>query len=366
MFYKNVVTGAGFAGSTIARLIADAGEDVLIIDKRNHIAGNTYDFTDENDILVQKYGPHIFHTNNEQVWQFLSRFTDWNNYQHKVLAHIDEKNVPVPINLDTVNILYSTSFTTAEELQEFFDSKKVDVKKIKNSKDVVISKVGEDLYEKIFKNYTKKQWGVFPEELEPEVLARVPVRFNNDCRYFTDKYQGMPLDGYTKMIQNMLNHPKIKILLNTDYKDIKDKISFERLFYTGCIDEFFDHKLGKLPYRSLDFEKETIDKEFYQEAAVVNYPNEHEFTRITEFKHWTYQKRKNTVIIKEYSKAEGDPYYPIPQKSNYELYEKYKQEADKLKNVYFTGRLGNYRYINMDKVVEESINLFEVIKNENL
>lgn len=360
MFYQNIVVGAGLAGSTIARLLADKGENVLIIDKRNHIAGNTYDFSDENNILVQQYGPHIFHTNNEEVWEFLSRFTKWNDYKHKVLANVDGKNVPVPINLDTVNILYGTNYTS-EELQAFFDSQKAEIKEIKNSRDVVISKVGEDLYNKIFKNYTKKQWGVYPEELEPEVLARVPVRTNNDSRYFTDKYQGMPLEGYTSMIQKMLDHPKIEILLDTDYKDLKDKVEFERLIYTGCIDEFFDFKLGKIPYRSLTFEKETFDVEFYQEGAVINYPNEHEFTRITEFKHWTYQKRPNTVIIKEYPQAEGDPYYPIPQQKNRELYDKYNEEAKKLKNVFFAGRLGSYRYINMDKVVEESMNLFNLL-----
>lgn len=360
MFYQNIVVGAGLAGGTIARLLADKGENVLIIDKRNHIAGNTYDYSDENDILVQQYGPHIFHTNNEEVWTFLNRFTNWNDYKHKVLAHTEGKNVPVPINLDTVNILYGTSYDS-REIQAFFDKQKIEVKEIKNSRDVMISKVGEDLYDKIFKNYTKKQWGVYPEELEPEVLARVPVRTNRDSGYFTDKYQGMPTEGYNSMIQKMLNHPKIEIRLNTDYKDIKDTVKYERLIYTGCVDEFFDYKFGKLPYRSLDFEKETHDIEFYQENSVINYPNDHEYTRITEFKHWTYQKRPNTVIIKEFSKAEGDPYYPIPQKKNRKLHEKYKEEADKLKNVFFAGRLGTYRYINMDKVVEESLNLFKII-----
>ena len=360
MFYENIVVGAGLAGSTIARLLADKGEKVLIIDKRNHIAGNTYDYSDENNILVQQYGPHIFHTNNDEVWEFLSRFTEWNDYQHKVLAHVDGKNVPVPINLETVRLLYGKEFTS-EELQAFFDSKKTEITEIKNSKDVVISKVGEDLYNKIFRNYTKKQWGVYPEELEPEVLARVPVRTNNDSRYFTDKYQGMPLKGYTYLVQKMLDHPKITILLNTDYKKIKNKTKYERLIYTGCIDEFFDFKFGRLPYRCLEFEKETHDVEFYQENSVINFPNECEYTRITEFKHWTYQKAPNTIIMKEYPKAEGNPCYPVPQKQNRELYEKYNEEAKKLKNVFFAGRLGSYRYINMDKVVEESMNLFRII-----
>jgi len=360
MFFENIIVGAGLAGSTIARLLADKGEDILIIDKRSHIAGNTYDFLDENEILVQKYGPHIFHTNNEEVWAFLSRFTEWNNYTHRVLACVDGKKVSVPINQDTINILYSKSYDT-EELIEFYNNQKIDIAEIKNSRDVIVSQVGEDIYEKIFKNYTKKQWGVYPDELEPEVIARVPVRTNNDSRYFTDRYQGMPQEGYTQMIQNMLDHPKIKILLNTDFLEIQNELKFEKLIFTGCIDEFFKFKFGKLPYRCLNFKFETVDKEFYQEAAVVNYPNDYDFTRITEFKHWTYQKRPNTTIVKEYSSAEGDPYYPVPQKENYKLYEKYKKEAESLEKIYFAGRLGCYKYFNMDKVVEESMKLFHTL-----
>ena len=357
MFVKNIIIGAGLAGCTLARLFADAGEDVLIIDKRNHIAGNTYDYFVENEILVQKYGPHLFHTENEEVWQFLSRFTEWNNYEHRVLVSVDGKKVPMPINLDTVNLLYGTNYNS-EELQKFFDDKKVKLPEIKNSEDVIISQVGQDLYEKLFKNYTKKQWGVYPHELSPEVTSRIPVRTNNDSRYFTDKYQGMPKQGFTAMCEKMLDHPKIKTLLNADYKEIKHYISFDKLIFTGCIDEFFDYKFGKLPYRCLEFEFETVEKEFYQEAAVVNYPNDFEFTRITEFKHWTYQKRQNTVIVKEYSKADGDPYYPVPQKENFDLYEKYAKEAEQIKNIYFAGRLGKYKYFNMDKVVDDSMKLF--------
>ncbi len=358
MFFKNIIIGAGLAGSTLARLLADSNQEVLLIDKRNHVAGNTYDYTDTNEILVQKYGPHIFHTNNKEVWDFLSQFTQWNNYEHKVLASVDGKTVPIPINADTINTLYSMNLDT-EGIQAFLDEKKITLSEIKNSKDVIVSKVGEELYEKLFKNYTKKQWGVFPDELSPEVIARIPVRTNNDDRYFTDKYQGMPKNGYTKMIEKMLDHQRIKTMLNTDYKAIKSSLEFDRLIFTGCIDEFFDYQFGELPYRSLEFKLETLDKEFHQEVAVVNYPNDYDYTRITEFKHWTYQKRNNTVILKEYPKAKGDPYYPIPREENAKLYQRYKNEAEKLKNVYFTGRLGGYKYMNMDKVVESSIELFK-------
>jgi UDP-galactopyranose mutase len=358
----NIIIGAGIAGSTLARLFAENGEKVLVIEKRNHIAGNLYDFTDENGILVQKYGPHIFHTNNEKVWEFLSRFTEWNDYVHKVLANVDEKIVPLPINIDTVNILYGTNYTE-ENIQEFFDQNKITCEKIENSRDVVLSKVGEDLYNKLIKNYTKKQWGVYPEELLPEVLERLPVRTNHDWRYFSDKYQGMPVQGFTKMIEKILDYSNIEVSLNTEFRN-DDDLEYKRLIFTGCIDEFFEHKFGKLPYRSLKFESETINKEFYQEGAVVNYPNDFEFTRITEFKHWTYQKCDKTSIMKEFPLSEGDPYYPVPARENQELYAKYAEEAKRLENVYFTGRLGKYKYQNIDTVAGDSIELFEVLKGK--
>lgn len=360
---KNVIVGAGFAGSTLARLLAQKNnEQVLVIDKRDHIAGNAYDFKDETGITVHKYGPHIFHTNIEKVWEFLSDFTEWTPYEHKVRAYVDGITVPMPINIDTVNLLYSANYTE-ENIQEFYDSVKVNLPEIKNSKDMVISKVGEFLYDKLIKNYTKKQWDMYPEELEPEVTARLPVRTNKDDRYFSDKYLYMPKYGFTKMFNNMLDHPNIEIKLNTDFKEIKDDLEYERLIYTGPIDEFFDYKFGSLPYRSLDIVFETISQEQLQEVAVINYPNDYEYTRISEYKHYLGEKSEKTVISKEYSQNyipdENIPYYPIPQSKNKELYNQYKFEADKLDNVYFLGRLGQYRYLNMDAVVKEAIELFE-------
>jgi UDP-galactopyranose mutase len=356
--YNYVIVGAGFAGCVLAERIAnELNKKVLIIEKRNHIGGNAYDCYNEDGILVHKYGPHIFHTNNKIVWDYLSQFTEWYHYQHRVLAYVDGQTVPMPINLDTINKLYNTNFTP-DELNKFFEKVRDKKEDILNSEDMVISKVGKDLYEKFFKGYTKKQWDLYPYELEPEVTARVPIRTNRDDRYFTDKYQGMPKYGYIKMFENMLNNKNIHIMLNTDYKEVIDSIEYEKLIYTGPIDYYFDYKYGKLPYRSLNFEFETLDCEKYQEVGTVNYPNDYDFTRITEFKHLTGQKHYKTTIVREYSSAEGEPYYPIPQKKNIEQYKLYEEEANKLNNVFFIGRLANYKYYNMDKVVEEALNLF--------
>lgn len=352
MKFKNVIVGAGFAGSIAARKIAEEkNEKVLIIEKRNHIGGNAYDYYNEDGILVHKYGPHIFHTNNKEVWDYLSRFTEWRLYQHKVKAYVDGRFVPMPINLDTINMLYGTDYDS-NNIQAFFDKVKVVKDEIKNSEDMVVCKVGTELYEKFFKAYTKKQWGVYPDELTPEVTARIPVRTNRDDRYFTDKYQGIPKYGYTRMFENILDHPNISIMLNTNFFDIKDEIEYEKLIYTGCIDEFFNYKYGKLPYRSLKFEFETFDKPYYQEVGTVNYPNDYDFTRITEFKHLTGQDSKKTTIVKEYPTSEGEPYYPVPSESNALILDKYENEAKTMKDVLFIGRLANYKYYNMDKVVE--------------
>lgn len=360
--YNYVIVGAGFAGCVLAERIAnELNKKVLIIEKRNHIGGNAYDCYNEDGILVHKYGPHIFHTNNKIVWDYLSQFTEWYHYQHRVLAYVDGQTVPMPINLDTINKLYNTNFTP-DELNKFFEKVRDKKEDILNSEDMVISKVGKDLYEKFFKGYTKKQWDLYPYELEPEVTARIPIRTNRDDRYFTDKYQGMPKYGYIKMFENMLNNKNIHIMLNTDYKEVIDSIEYEKLIYTGPIDYYFDYKYGKLPYRSLNFEFETLDCEKYQEVGTVNYPNDYDFTRITEFKHLTGQKHYKTTIVREYSSAEGEPYYPIPQKKNIEQYKLYEEEANKLNNVFFIGRLANYKYYNMDKVVEEALTLFEKIK----
>jgi len=357
MYFENIVVGASFAGSIVARRLAEEkNEKVLVIEKRNHIGGNAFDFYNSDGILVHKYGPHIFHTNNKKVWDYLSRFTEWRLYQHRVLAYVDGQLLPFPINLDTINTLFGTNYTS-DTIKEFYENVKINKEVIENSEDGVISQVGVELYEKFFKNYTKKQWGVYPDQLSPQVTARIPIRANRDDRYFTDKYQGLPKEGYTKMFERILDHPNISIMLNTDYLSIKDELKYNRLIYTGCIDEFFDYKYGRLPYRSIFFDFETIDNDKYQSVGTVNYPNDYDFTRITEFKHLTGQKCDKTTIVREYSKSEGEPYYPVPDKNNEKRYLKYLEDARKLPNVYFIGRLAMYKYLNMDKVVEYALEL---------
>ncbi len=359
-----LIVGAGFAGCTVAeRIASQLNKKVLLIEQRNHIGGNTFDYYNEDGILVQKYGPHIFHTNSKEVWDYLCQFTEWNSYVHRVIAKVNGKEVYLPINLDTMERLYDRTFTP-NELEEYFKPRKVKIDTIRNSKDVIVSQVGEGLYNLFFKNYTKKQWGVYPDELDPQVTSRLSVRFNRDTRYFTDTYQGIPKFGYTLMFERMLGNRNISILLNTDYKGIIEHVKFNKLIFTGPIDYFFDYQYGKLPYRSLDFRFETLDFEKYQNAAVVNYPNENDYTRITEFKHFYFQKHHKTTICYEYPKSKGDPYYPIPKPEYHEIYLKYKKEADKLENVFFIGRLAEYRYLNMDQVVERSLELIDRLKNE--
>lgn len=361
MRFNFLIIGAGFAGCTLAeRLSNQLDKKVLIVDRRDHIGGNAYDYYNEHGILVQKYGPHIFHTNSKEVWEYLCQFTEWNGYVHRVIAKVNDKEVYLPINLDTMERLYNRSFTP-EELKEYFEKKRIKIEKIRNARDVVVSQVGEELYELFFKHYTKKQWGLYPHELDAQVTKRLPVRFNRDTRYFTDNYQGIPKYGYTKMFERMLANKNIHILLKTDYKEVVDLIKFDKLIFTGPIDYFFDYIHGKLPYRSLYFKFETLDIEKYQNVAVVNYPKEHDYTRITEFKHFYFQIHPKTTICYEYPRAEGDPYYPIPKYEYEEIYLKYKKEAEKLKNVYFIGRLAEYKYLNMDQVVERALNLFEKI-----
>jgi len=359
--YDFLIVGAGFSGGVIAeRLASQLNKKVLLVEKRDHIGGNAYDYYNEDGILVHKYGPHIFHTNYDDVWVYLSQFTEWNGYQHKVLAFVDGKNVPLPINLDTVNILLNKKFTE-DEVRDYFESVRLKITDINNSRDVIVSQVGELFYEKFFKNYTYKQWGVYPEILSPEVTKRIPVRYNTDDRYFSDRYQGLPVDGYTKLFASMLSHPNITVLLNTDYKNIPDTVQFDGIIYTGPLDYFFDYRFGRLPYRSLRFESETLDKKYFQKVAVVNYPNDHDFTRITEFKHMTLQKHPKTTIFREYPSAEGEPYYPMPVKEAIELSNRYREEAEKLKTVYFIGRLAEFKYYNMDQVVKRALDVFEEI-----
>ena len=362
--YDYLIVGAGFAGSVLAeRLATVSNKKVLIIDKRNHIAGNAFDHYDSAGILVHKYGPHIFHTNSKDVFSYLSNFTDWRNYQHRVLASLDGQLVPMPINLTTINMLYGLNLSS-DELTAFFETRAEKKKNILTSEDVVVNVVGRELYEKFFKGYTQKQWNMDPSELNASVTARVPTRTNKDDRYFTDTYQAMPINGYTKMFEKMLNHSNIHIMLNTDYKDVIDEVNYKKLIFTGPIDEYFNYQYGKLPYRSIDFKFETLDQEGFQATGTVNYPNDYAFTRITEFKYLTGQQHKRTSIVYEFPTTDGDPYYPIPKPANTELYEKYRELATKLEHTYFVGRLATYKYYNMDQVVAQALATFKKIQAE--
>ena len=356
--FDYLVVGAGFAGATVAeRLAAHAGKKVLICDKRAHIGGNAYDHYDEAGILVHKYGPHIFHTNARDVFDYLSQFTDWRPYQHRVLACVDGQLLPIPINLDTVNRMYGTSLTSFQ-LEEFFKSVAEPVAQVRTSEDVIVSKVGRELYEKFFRNYTRKQWGLDPSELDACVTARVPVRTNRDDRYFTDTFQVMPRNGFTRMFERMLTHPNIQILLNADYRQVERMIPHAAVIFTGPIDEFFDYRFGKLPYRSLDFKFETRNVAIAQPGPVINYPNENPYTRVTEFKYLTGQEHPKTTLVYEYARATGDPYYPVPRAENATLYKKYQDLAQTTPRVHFLGRLGTYKYYNMDQVVAQALALY--------
>ena len=359
--FDYLVVGAGLAGATLAeRLATQHGKKVLIIDKRNHIGGNTYDYYNNDGIMIHKYGPHIFHTNSKEVFDYLGKFTAWRPYEHRVLASVDGLKVPIPINLNTINQLYNLNLNSSE-VEAFLESKAEPVKNINTSEDVVVSKVGRELYEKFFKGYTKKQWDLDPSELDASVTSRIPVRSNRDNRYFTDTFQAMPLHGYTKMFETMLNHPNIKVMLNTDYKEIIDAFSFKKLIYTGPIDYYFDYCYGKLPYRSLSFKFETHDKEEFQSTGTINYPNEQAYTRITEFKYLTGQKHHKTSVVLEFPTDEGDPYYPIPRAENAALYKRYQILALQMKDTYFVGRLATYKYYNMDQVVAQALTMFKKI-----
>ena len=356
--FDYLVVGAGFAGSVLAERLANgSGKSVLICDKRPHIGGNAYDCFNDDGILIHKYGPHIFHTNSEDVFEYLSQFTDWREYQHRVLANVDGMHVPIPINLDTINKLYGLNLNS-HQLEDFFEKIREKREHIKTSEDVVVNAVGRELYEKFFRGYTRKQWGLDPSELDASVTARVPTRTNRDDRYFTDTYQAMPKQGYTRMFENMLDSPNIKIMLNCDYREIQKEVAYRAMIYTGPVDAFFDYRYGKLPYRSLEFKHETHDGEVFQPAPVVNYPQNQAYTRITEFKYLTGQRHHKTGIVYEFPRAEGDPYYPIPRTENAELYTKYKALADARPDVHFVGRLATYKYYNMDQIVAQALTVY--------
>lgn len=363
--FDTLVVGAGFAGSVLAeRLASQAGDNVLLIDRRRHIGGNAYDTYDDAGILIHAYGPHIFHTNSAAVFEYLSQFTAWRPYQHRVLASVEGQLVPLPINRDTINQLYGLNLTSAE-VESFFAAAAEPCASIRTSEDVVVSKVGRDLYEKFFRNYTRKQWGIDPSELDASVTARVPARTNSDDRYFTDTYQAMPLHGYTRLFERMLDHPNITVMLNTDFRDIAALVRYKRLIYTGPIDEYFDYRFGKLPYRSLAFRFETLNTPVFQRAAVVNYPNEHAYTRITEFKYLTGQEHAMTTVAYEYPRSEGEPYYPIPRPENNALYKQYKLLAEATPGVHFVGRLATYKYYNMDQVVAQALATYARIAGQH-
>ncbi len=365
----NLVVGAGFSGAVIANLIAtQLNEKVIVIDKKDHIAGNCYDYVDENGIMIHKYGSHIFHTSEEKVWDFISQFTDFNQYMHQVLALIDGNLTTIPFNINTLYDVFPESLAKRLEeklLSKFQFNSKVPILEFQKQNDEDLKFLAEYVYEKVFLHYTTKQWGVSPKDVDGAVTARVPVYISCDNRYFQDKYQGIPLEGYTKVVEKMLDHPNITVELNTEFKNNDDE--FKRVFYTGAIDEYFNYELGQLPYRSVNFKYETYDREFYQENSVVNYPCNYNYTRIHEYKHYLNDKSDKTVIAKEYSEffelGKNERYYPIPHNDNTELYEKYLLKAKTLKNTYFLGRLGDYKYYDMDKAILRALELFEEIKN---
>lgn len=361
--YDYLVVGAGFAGSVLAeRLASQHDARVLVIDKRPHIAGNAYDRPDEAGVLIHQYGPHIFHANSDEIVAYLSQFTRWRPYEHRVLAEVRGQLVPIPINRTTLNTLFGLDLRTEADAADYLASRAEPVAEIRTSEDVVISAVGRELYELFFQGYTRKQWGIDPSQLDKMVTARIPTRTNTDDRYFGDKHQIMPADGYTRMFENMLSHPNIDVLLGVDYKDVKDRISAGHTIYTGPIDEYFGFRFGKLPYRSLRFDHRIVDQEQFQPVAVVNYPSpDIAYTRITEYKHLTGQVNPKTSITYEYPSAEGDPYYPIPRPENQALFKKYEALADSARNVTFVGRLATYRYYNMDQVVGQALATFRRI-----
>jgi UDP-galactopyranose mutase len=356
-----MVVGAGFSGATAAQCLAAMGFRVTVIDKRTHIGGNAYDELDEHGIRVHRYGPHIFHTNSRNVFEYLSQFTEWRPYEHRVLAQVEGKLLPIPINRDTLNRLYDMELDE-DGARQFLERVREVRTPIRTSEDVVLGSVGRDLCEKFFRGYTRKHWGLDLSELSPTVAARIPVRTNTDDRYFTDEFQAMPRDGYTRMFERMLDHPNIEICLGVDFSDIRKDVTGLSVVYTGPIDEYFDYAHGKLPYRALHFEHLHFpDRTQYQPVGTVNYPNQYCFTRITEFKHLTGQRHSGTSIVREYPQATGHPYYPVPRPENEALFKKYQKLAEGLRNVIFVGRLAQYRYYNMDQAVAAALKVAKQI-----
>ena len=361
-----LIVGAGLSGAVLAERLASEGKKkVLVIDKRDHIAGNCFDFTDDNGILRNQYGLHAFHTSDKGVWDYVQKFAEWTAWESKVLSSVEGKLVNIPVNIHTVNALLGTDIQNEQEMDAWLSAVQTKYDTIENSEQMAKSRVGEVLYEKLFKNYTFKQWGKYPDELSPSVLARIPVRNNFDDRYFTDPYQALPKRGYTDFINNILSHKNIEVRLNTDFFEVKDSIHRDLLIYTGPIDQYFaDRQMEKLEYRSLDFQVESYQNlDRYQESAQINYPGmEVPYTRIIEYKHLLNQKSPHTTVVKEFSKPDGEPYYPVPNKRNQDLYEKYRALAENEKNVLFVGRLASYKYFNMDEAIRNALNIYETLK----
>jgi UDP-galactopyranose mutase len=363
---KALIAGAGFAGSITARCLAEAGVEVAVVDRRDHIGGNAYDRIDESGVLIHEYGPHIFHTNSQRVVDWLSRFTEWRAYEHRVLAEVDGQQLPLPINRTTLNGLYALSLDESGAAA-FLERVREPRDRILNSEDVVLSSVGRDLCEKFFAGYTRKQWGLELAQLSAGVAARIPTRTNDDDRYFTDRFQAMPSQGYTAMFQKILDHSRICTILGTDFEEVRGKIDADFIVYTGPLDAYFGHCFGKLPYRSLRFEHEHFPEiERMQAVGTVNYPNTHAYTRITEFKHLTGQTHSGTSIVREFPCSDGDPYYPVPRPENEQLFKRYLELADRESDVHFIGRLAQYRYYNMDQVVASAIALSEKLVSRYL
>ncbi|CCD91848.1 putative UDP-galactopyranose mutase [Bradyrhizobium sp. ORS 375] len=359
-----LIVGAGFAGSVLAeRLATQLKQTVLIIDRRPHIGGNAYDCYDAAGVLMHRYGPHIFHTNSSEIFQYLSNFTEWRSYEHRVRASVKGQQLPIPINRTTLNRLYGLQLSTEEEAEAFYESRRESIDTIRTSEDVVVDRVGRELYELFFRGYTRKQWGLDPSQLDKSVTARVPTRANTDDRYFGDSHQFMPKDGYTRMFERMLDNPRISIMLQTDFNMIKKLVPYRNLIFTGAVDEYFDRCYGALPYRSLRFEHVTLPKEWHQDVAVVNYPGDEPFTRVSEYKHLTGQVHPFTTITYEHPTDIGDPYYPIPCDSNRALYRKYQALAASQSDVHFVGRLATYQYYNMDQVVGQALATFRRIRD---
>ena len=354
MSFDFLIVGAGFAGSVLAeRIASQLGKTCLVVERRNHIGGNAYDHYDRAGVLVHDYGPHYFRTNSQRIVDYLSQFTEWHPVEYKILSWTHGRFWQFPINLNTFEELIGRPSTT-EEMEAQLAEWRVKIANPKNSEEVIVSQVGWKLYEMFFQNYTRKQWQRDARQLDPSVCGRIPIRTNRDDRYLSEKFQALPKNGYTPMFQKILSHPKIDVWLNTDYREVRQHVRFGHLIFTGPIDEYFDHCFGRLPYRSLRFEPETLPQEYFQPAMQVNYPNDHDFTRIVEIKHARGQKLPSTTIVREYPQNFGpgrEPYYPIPAPDAKALYSKYAERAALEKNVSFVGRLATYRYYNMDQIV---------------